>query len=285
MSAKSSNKLHGHHIQHKSDAARHVIAKTLDQSDLSLKNKRKWAMLLWLPLWVAISFIAAQLIVAAIVWLCDVLQIPMSGIASPAIVETIVASLVYICTLAIVIGVPYVVYKRETNLEVIGLQRLPSWADIALSPLGFIVYALLWSALSSLVIWIIPHFPIDQAQNVGFHALGHRYEYTLAFITLVVIAPLAEEVLFRGYLYGKLQNSVSVIPALLVTSLLFGSAHLLGGGDLQWNVAIDTFSLSVILCTLRSITGSIWAGVLLHMLKNAVAFYAVFVAPMLLMGG
>jgi membrane protease YdiL (CAAX protease family) len=55
---------------------------------------------------------------------------------------------------------------------------------------------------------------------------------------------------------------------------VFGAVH----G--QWNVAIDVFSLSLIMCGLREITGNIWAGALLHMLKNGLAFYILFINPM-----
>ena len=93
----------------------------------------------------------------------------------------------------------------------------------------------------------------------------------LAFITLVVIAPVAEEVLFRGYLYGKLKKYVPVWAAILITSALFGLIH----GT--WNVAVDTFALSIILCLLRESTGGIWASILLHMIKNGIAFYFLFI--------
>jgi membrane protease YdiL (CAAX protease family) len=97
----------------------------------------------------------------------------------------------------------------------------------------------------------------------------------LAFITLVVIAPFAEELLFRGYLYGKLKSNVPTVVAAITTSLLFGLAHQ------QLNVGIDVFILSLVLCTLRSLTGSIWAGVLVHIIKNALAYYLLFVAPLM----
>jgi membrane protease YdiL (CAAX protease family) len=63
--------------------------------------------------------------------------------------------------------------------------------------------------------------------------------------------------------------------AIVITSALFGFIH----G--QWNVGIDVFALSVVLCSLREITGSIWAGILLHMLKNSVAFFIIFITPVL----
>jgi len=63
--------------------------------------------------------------------------------------------------------------------------------------------------------------------------------------------------------------------AALVTSLVFAAVH----G--QWNVAIDTFALSLVLCALREVTGTIWAGILLHMFKNAIAFYVLFIYPVM----
>jgi membrane protease YdiL (CAAX protease family) len=58
---------------------------------------------------------------------------------------------------------------------------------------------------------------------------------------------------------------------MVATSVLFGLIH----G--QWNVGVDVFVLSMVACSLREVTGSIWAGILLHMLKNALAFYIIFV--------
>ena len=40
------------------------------------------------------------------------------------------------------------------------------------------------------------------------------------------------------------------------------------------------FALSIVLCGLREITGTIHAGILLHMLKNGIAFYLLFVMGM-----
>jgi membrane protease YdiL (CAAX protease family) len=117
---------------------------------------------------------------------------------------------------------------------------------------------------------------INQAQDVGFSHLSKNYQYILAFITLVVIAPIAEETLFRGYLFGKLKKFVPVWVAIVATSLLFGAIH----G--QWDLAIDTFSLSVILCLLRQFTGNIWAPILLHMTKNGIAYYFLFINPLIL---
>jgi membrane protease YdiL (CAAX protease family) len=87
--------------------------------------------------------------------------------------------------------------------------------------------------------------------------------------------------LFRGYLYGKLRKITPIWVAIVMTSLTFGVAHLWTGGDgpLQWAVMIDTFVLSLVMCVMREHTGAIWITILMHMAKNGLAFYLLFVNP------
>lgn len=227
-----------------------------------------------LPAWVFTAFIASQLIVVAVLYVLNWFHISLSSVVSDSVFQTLVSAVIYAVTIAIVIGVPLTVKRYQTTLAQLGLTRLPTWADIGLSPLAYIVYALIVAVVVA-VVSQIPGFPADQAQDVGFKTFGTRLDNLLAFATLVVIAPIAEETLFRGYLYGKLKGYVPTVIAALVTSLLFGIVHL------QWNVGIDVFVLSLILCGLRSLTGSIWAGVLVHMIKNGVAYYVLFISPMI----
>lgn len=194
----------------------------------------------------------------------------------PAAFDSTFAALTYLLAFAIAFGVPRAFGRGKVNLETLGLTRLMSWSDIGLAPIGFIAYLVLAWSVVALVIALFPGFSPDQVQDVGFNNLTDRTSYLLAFATLVVIAPVAEELLFRGYLYGKLRKYVPVYAAILMTSVLFAAVHM------QWNVALNVFALSIVMCGLRELTGSIWAGILLHMAKNAVAFYILFVGPSLL---
>lgn len=237
-------------------------------------KKYDWSMLALLPLWVTAAFLASNLIVLALLSVLTWLHMPLDGILRPAVLQTGIATLIYAITIAIVIGVPYF-WRHTTNPALLGLSRLVTWTDIGLAPVVFIVYTLIVSSLLALIAAWIPSFPIDQTQDVGFQAFGTQFDNILAFVTLVIMAPLAEEVLFRGYLYGKLKGHVPAIVAAIATSLLFGLAHM------QWNVGIDVFVLSLILCGLRSLTGSIWAGILVHMIKNGIAYYLLFISPLI----
>ena len=144
-----------------------------------------------------------------------------------------------------------------------------------------IVYLVLAAGLTA-IFSLFPWFDAGEVQEVGFSYYLTGGDRLVAFLTLVVVAPIAEEIIFRGWLYGrtrekllkKYSNNISVVISIILISLLFGIVHM------QWNVGISVFALSLVLCALREITGTIHAGILLHMLKNGIAFYLLFVIGM-----
>lgn len=225
--------------------------------------------------WVTAAFFAAQLIVELLLKLLLAVGVSLSSLNETILVTT-VSGLIYILAIVLVIGLPWLFKKYKTSRADVGLEHLPTWMDIIISPAGYVIYMLVSILLMSLATAFFPSFNVAEPQNVGFGNLNFQYEYILAFITLVIIAPVAEEVLFRGYLFGKLRKLMPLWVAVLITSLFFGVIH---GA---WNVALDTFALSVVLCTLRVTTGGLWAPILLHMIKNSIAFYVLFINPSLI---
>lgn len=185
-------------------------------------------------------------------------------------------AVIYTLAIVLVIGVPWWIKRRPTTKEELGIQRWPKWTDILWTPVGMVAYLILTAIISAATIYLLPFVDRSQVQETGFAQISTQLEYILAFISLVVIAPIAEEVLFRGYLLGKLRKYAPLWVAILITSLLFAVVHF------QWNVGIDVFALSIILCLLRVFTKSLWTPILLHMLKNGVAYYFLFINPSLL---
>lgn len=152
-----------------------------------------------------------------------------------------------------------------------GLNKLPTFVDIGLAPVGYVVYlviAMVLTQLMSLFAW----FNVDQAQNVGFGYYVTSLDRIFALLAIVIIAPVAEELVMRGWLYGKIRSRWGVAVSMLIVSLLFAVLH----G--QWNVGVSVFALSLVLCGLREITGTIWSGMLLHILSNGIAFYLLYIA-------
>lgn len=228
-----------------------------------------------LPLWVVLSFFVAQLFSMLLVTGADYLGFDL-GEMNQSVLMLILSALAYVFMIVFIIIVPRLVIKNTTSLKEIGINRLPSWTDILLSPAALIIYLLISVILSTIFAMIFPSIDLNQAQETGFNNLTQNYEYYLAFIALVILAPVAEEVIFRGYLYGKLKKYVPIWAAIIMTSVVFGAVH---GA---WNLAIDTFALSIIMCTLRELTGNIWSSILLHMTKNGIAYYFLFINTTLL---
>ena len=182
----------------------------------------------------------------------------------------------YFVRLAVLLIVPvfFVRHALPSLRRLFGVARAVRWADVWAALAVVLPYFAASFALQWLVMVLVPAFDPEQVQEIGFENLTGAGELLVAGLALVVFAPVAEELIFRGYLFGGLRENVRFWPAAIITSILFGALH----G--QWNVALDTFVLSLILCYLREKTGSIWAGMVLHGIKNALAFTLLFLWPL-----
>ena len=170
-----------------------------------------------------------------------------------------------------------VLKSKGQGWQFIGLVR-PKWRDPMYALIGYAVYFVVYILIVSVVSQLVPSLNISQKQDLGFSGTN-GVGILLIFIPLVILAPLTEEALVRGFLFKNLRLAMSFGWSTVIASILFGMAHL-GGGEAGagalWIAALDTFSLSLVLCFLRERTGRLWASIGLHALKNAVAFSFLF---------
>ena len=254
-------------------------------------KKQGWRllfMIVGMMLWVFASVISAQLVMGYLmIWIMG-----PDNFSQP-VATAVYSALSYILAMLLVIIVPALILDKNgrtnhkklssqkhkiINYRELGLHDWPTWTDIGLAPVGYIVYLILAAGFVALFS-LLPWFNAGEVQEVGFSYYVTGGDRLVAFLTLVVVAPIAEEIIFRGWLYGRMReellkkfsNRTSMVISIFLVSLLFGIVHM------QWNVGVNVFALSLVLCTLREITGTIHAGILLHMLKNGIAFYLLFV--------
>jgi len=83
-------------------------------------------------------------------------------------------------------------------------------------------------------------------------------------IQLAILAPISEELLFRGWLWSALRNSWGAWPTAIVTGVGWWLPH----AGLNSNALISAFPSVVIFGLVREITGSVRAPVILHILFN-----------------
>ena len=178
---------------------------------------------------------------------------------------------------ATVYGIYWALKRRDLGMRFIGWNRLQLryvWLALA----GFGVYFVSYIVVVVVMAQLVPSLNIEQEQQVGFQGASSAKDLALTAISLVILPPLAEEILFRGFLFTGFRTAWKFLPAAIVTSVLFAVGHLQfgSGAPLLWVAAIDTFVLSLVLCYMREKTGSLWPSIFIHAIKNGLAFSALF---------
>lgn len=181
-------------------------------------------------------------------------------------------------TVFVAVAILFYVKHRGGTLKQLGLTTV-RWRHVGYAVVGVISYLLLYVVVVSLVKVLIPSLDLEQKQNLGFNDPTSAIQLGAVFVTLVVLPPLVEELVFRGFIYGGLRSRFNVVSATIVTSVLFAVGHLQFGNSapLLWVAAIDTFVLSVVMCYVRERTGSIIPTIFMHALKNLIAFYFLYI--------
>jgi membrane protease YdiL (CAAX protease family) len=137
------------------------------------------------------------------------------------------------------------------------------WKAVALA---FYVGALVLLTVVSL---LIPSFNANQAQNNDFTGSVAQQHRLISILALVIIPPIIEETVFRGFIFPAFAKKWGTWIGAICSSLLFGFAHL------QANVSIYTFLLGMLLCYMYVKLKSVYPGMALHMLNNAIALWAI----------
>jgi membrane protease YdiL (CAAX protease family) len=88
-------------------------------------------------------------------------------------------------------------------------------------------------------------------------------------LLVIAVAPISEEVFFRGFLFGGLRGRMGFWAAALISGAFFGAIHLLGGSI---EVIPPLAIFGVLLAWLYERTGSLGPPILMHALQNAIAF-------------
>lgn len=217
----------------------------------------------------------AFFLVAAIMFQVVLVYVPqLEQFFNTTIGELLTSGVIYALVLFVVILPIWAIRNFSYVLKTLGVTKKPTreiWWMPALAWLGYMTATI----TAALIVNYIPWIDSNQAQETGFQNISQPLEYIMAFIALVILPPIAEELLFRGYLFGRLRAKFGFWTTAITVSIVFGIVHL------QWNVGIDVAVLSLFLCYLRERTGSIWASIALHALKNGVAFFLLFIMPLL----
>jgi hypothetical protein len=150
-----------------------------------------------------------------------------------------------------------VLHKYGVGLWSLGFKRFPGRAIEHGLALLVAVFALNCCYTSALV--EIRHV----SPTGGTNAAGAMGNLWLAVLGGAVLAPFAEEVLFRSFVYPGLSARIGNLGAALASSGLFALVHL------RWTAVPTLFALGFGLCMLYDHYRSVWPPVVVHALSNA----------------
>lgn len=250
-----------------------------DQTPVNKKSVIPWNPIIAIVFVVSI-FYASQIIGGLFVSIYPAFQHWSDARATAWLNSSVIAQFSYILIAEIIVllSVRWFLRLYKCSWSTIGLRR-PRASDIRYGLLAVLPYYFLYFVTISVANSLIPGLDVNQEQQIGFRNVTGSLPLLLTFISLVILPPLTEEILVRGFLYSSLKKGLPLLWAAIVTSLVFAAAHLPEGGAAGplYVAAIDTFVLSLVLIYLREKTGSLWASITLHAIKNGTAFVLLFI--------
>ena len=189
-------------------------------------------------------------------------EVPLEKKFTPAV---LIASMVF---LFLIMGmVMAFITWRVKLVEWLGLRWRQWPLAFAIAP---VTVFFMWCLMGVLMIagwnqWLEDSLGIESMQEAVKLLQQANDPLVLALMALaaVVVAPLAEEVVFRGYLYPAAKRFCGPAGAIIFSSLVFAAAH----GNVV--ALLPLFILAVILCLIYEFTGSILACMSVHFLFNA----------------
>ena len=154
--------------------------------------------------------------------------------------------------------------SRPTAAPSFGLRPARLWSSagwLALTWFGFFLFSVIWVAAPG----------ITEKDDLPEQLGADKSTAALVAVALLVcvVAPVAEEVFFRGYFFTALRNWRGVWPAAIITGLVFGAIHA-GSAPVWYLVPLAVFGFG--LCLLYWKTGSLYPCIALHTINNSIAF-------------
>lgn len=150
------------------------------------------------------------------------------------------------------------------GLRALGLRRAPLASSLAVVAAG-LVAILAGSAVYSALIQAL-RLPLRTNADALLQQARHAPATTISVLAVsVLVAPVCEEIFFRGFLFGGLLKGMGLWPAALLSALLFAVAH----GEVGSFVVL--FGIGVVLALARWRVGSLWPSVAIHTGNNALA--------------
>lgn len=219
--------------------------------------------------WSLLAYLLASVVAFVLLYLWDPVTFRIDVEFSDAMKDAQYVSLTTIVTNAILIVLLIVAVwiARATAKDYLALIW-PSRQEVVV---GLVSLVILLPALDALALLvgqpIIPPFVIDV-----YKSAQSQESMLLLWLAIVVAAPVAEEIIFRGFIFrGWVRPEQRPMLGILVITVLFTIIHI----QYNWFGLLQVFMLGLLLTWTRWRSGSTLLPMLMHVIAN---FYAMLQA-------
>ena len=165
----------------------------------------------------------------------------------------------------------FAVRRAHGSWAEVGLRRF-AWGWLAMAPL---LTAMEFTGMAFINTQLVRRVTGEPFENPQIETItgGMRLtslDLVLLLILVAVIAPIAEELLFRGMLYPVLRRSWGVTAAVIVSALIFGLVHFIP------ILIPGLVFVGLILGWVRERSGSVVPGIVIHALQNSIVMLGIY---------
>jgi membrane protease YdiL (CAAX protease family) len=237
------------------------------------------------PAWTGFVALVAALVLANLGALIVDIPAVVAGVkvgSSPmphglVLADTFVQDVMFVVTVVLFAGLG----GRAVRSWRFGLRPTPARRAaglVVLTILAFLFFSLVWEVALN-----------ESTKEKLLEQLGANETVLLLVLSALlttVIAPICEEMLFRGYIFGALSKWRGWLPGAAITGILFGAVHV---GSAPVVDLVPLAGLGFFLCVLYRRTGSLYPCIATHSLNNSLAFVSLegwrwWAAPLLMAG-
>ena len=224
------------------------------------------------PLWIAPAAVAVGFVLGTVFALFVVVigRAGGSSLSHPTAAVNLISDVLF--DAAFVIAAVYFAGRRRRSAPAdFGFRRVRlglGVGAVVLAAVGYYVVSAIYAALAHLS----GHEKLPKELGVSHSTAA----LVGAAVFVCVVAPVAEEFFFRGFIFGVLRQlrvklgdrDLGPWIAAMITGILFGLAH---AGSAPGKYLIPLAFLGFVLCLVRWRTGSLYPCMALHSLNNSLA--------------
>ena len=220
----------------------------------------------WQPVWPAwfawVGFVAAMLGVITLVG--TVAAIVGADGESPGfvVIATLGQGAVFVAT-----AVWFAGRVAKPKAWHFGLRATAFWPAVGWAALGVFSFYLVSAVYAGLV---QPDAEQDVVESLGGDE--GTFGLVIAGLMVIAVAPVVEEIFFRGFFYRALRSRFPIVLAALMDGLLFGVIHFNFDGAEGLLILPPLALLGFIFCLVYEKTGSLYPVIGMHAFNNALAY-------------